>query len=74
MVRRARKLACAGDNIGDTTLTIEAEAEGYAAETRLVNVMVLDRFRIEARPPILDLAEDASTYANQCEVEPDRRR
>ena len=60
--RSSTEISIRGDNIGDTTLTIEATADGYAAETRLVNVMVLDRFRIEARPPTLDLAE-GSTYA-----------
>ena len=60
--RSSTEISIRGDNIGDTTLTITAKADGYAAETRLVNVMVLDRFRIEARPPTLDLAE-GSTYA-----------
>ena len=72
--RSSTEINIRGGNIGDTTLTIEATADGYAAETRLVNVMVLDRFRIEARPPTLDLAE-GSTYAisvNLSRIEADR--
>ena len=50
-----------GFDTGRTTLRITAIADGYAEETRFVNVMVIDRFRIVVPPPF-DLAE-GSTYA-----------
>ena len=42
------EISVRGDNIGDTTLTIEAEAEGYTSATTTVSIEVLDLLRIEA--------------------------
>ena len=50
-----------GNAIGDTTLTIEAEAEGYTSATTTVSIEVLDLLRIKAMPATFELAEDAST-------------
>ena len=50
-----------GNVIGDTTLTIEAEAEGYTSATTTVSIEVLDLLRIKAMPATFELAEDAST-------------
>ena len=50
-----------GNAIGDTILTIEAEAEGYTSATTTVSIEVLDSLRIEAEPATFELAEDAST-------------
>ena len=36
------EISVRGDNIGDTTLTIEAEAEGYTSATTTVSIEVLD--------------------------------
>ena len=46
-----------GNSAGDTTLMIEAEADGYAPGIATVEVNVLDRFRIEAEPDSLRLVE-----------------
>ena len=45
-----------GVNIGRTTLTITAEADGYTSETAIVSVMVLDLLRIEV-PDMLTVTE-----------------
>ena len=55
------EISVRGDNIGDTTLTIEAEAEGYTSATTKVSIEVLDLLRIKAMPATFELAEDAST-------------
>ena len=55
------EISVRGDNIGDTTLTIEAEAEGYTSATTTVSIEVLDLLRIKAMPATFELAEDAST-------------
>ena len=55
------KITVNGGEVGDTTLTIKAEAVGYATETTSVNVMVLDLLRIKADPATFELAEDANT-------------
>ena len=55
------KITVNGGEVGDTTLTIKAEAVGYAKETTSVNVMVLDLLRIKADPATFELAEDANT-------------
>ena len=46
-----------GNNIGDTTLTMTAEAEGYTSPTRTVSIEVLDLLRIEADTDRLSLVE-----------------
>ena len=51
------EISVRGDNIGDTTLTIEAEAEGYTNATTTVSIEVLDSLRIEADTDRLSLVE-----------------
>ena len=51
------KITVRGDNIGDTTLTMTAEAEGYTSPTRTVSIEVLDLLRIEADTDRLSLVE-----------------
>ena len=46
-----------GNVIGDTTLTIEAEAEGYTSATTTVSIEVLDLLRIEVDTDRLSLME-----------------
>ena len=50
-----------GNDAGNATLTIEAEADGYARGIATVEVNVLSRFRIVAMPDTFDLREDEST-------------
>ena len=49
-----------GVNIGGTTLTITASADGYATEEVAVSVVVQDLLRIEAMPATFNLAEGSS--------------
>ena len=49
-----------GNAIGDTTLTIAAEAAGHARETTRVSVEVLDILRIEVDTDRLSLVEDGA--------------
>ena len=53
-----------GVNIGRTTLTITAEADGYTSETASVRVDVLESLRIAATPVSVVLVQGASTQIN----------
>ena len=57
------EISVRGDNIGDTTLTIEAEAEGYTSATTTVSVEVLDSLRIVTDPLGTFDLEEGSTQA-----------
>ena len=59
--RSSREISIRGGNVGATTLTIEATAEGYATETTQVTVVVLVPLSIEAVPAMLNLVEGDST-------------
>ena len=50
-----------GESAGNTTLRIEAVADGYTTGIATVEVNVLDTFRIVAVPATFDLREDGST-------------
>ena len=50
-----------GNSAGNTTLRIEAVADGYTTGIATVTVRVLDTFRIVAVPATFDLREDGST-------------
>ena len=60
-----------GDEIGRTTLTITAEADGYETERATVGVEVLDSFRIEAMPDMLDLTENTQIRVKLSRIEAD---
>ena len=62
-----------GGNVGITTVTITAEADGYTSATASVRVEVVESLRIVARPPSVDLVADGASRADRCEREsPDR--
>ena len=53
-----------GGNVGITTLTITAEAEGYTSATTSVRVDVIESLRIAAEPDRVNLVAGASTQIN----------
>ena len=53
-----------GVNIGMTTVTVTAEADGYAAGTATVMVEVVDTLRIEADSDMLSLEEGDNTQVS----------
>ena len=53
-----------GVNIGMTTVTVTAEADGYAAGTATVMVEVLDTLRVEADSDMLSLEEGDNTQVS----------
>ena len=56
-MNNSTRINVSGDNIGDTTLTIEASADGHTTETAIVNVEVLAPLFIEAMPATFALTE-----------------
>ena len=50
-----------GGNVGITTVTITAEADGYTSATASVRVEVVESLRIVARPPSVDLVADGAS-------------
>ena len=53
-----------GGNVGDTTLTITARAVGYTDTTVSVDVNVIERLQIFARPVSVDLVAGSNTQIN----------
>ena len=60
-VNESTQINVSGGNVGITTVTITAEADGYTSATASVEVEVIESLRIEAEPISFDLVQGAST-------------
>ena len=60
-VSNSTQINVSGGNVGITTVTITAEADGYTSATASVRVEVVESLRIVARPPSVDLVADGAS-------------
>ena len=60
-VSNSTQINVSGGNVGITTVTITAEADGYTSATASVRVEVVESLRIVAMPPSVDLVADGAS-------------
>ena len=60
-VSNSTQINVSGGNVGITTVTITAEADGYTSATASVRVEVVESLRIVATPPSVDLVADGAS-------------